>query len=197
MTETDTKPASESHNKYERAPAKRVFAEELRKITEQRRQSDDPSEKVPVEVLLPTGEWCSRAVIAGAMTEKTKSTSPNPFYRVKVSDPTGIHYISVGSYQPEALAQLAKISADSLPRWVVVIGKPSIYKAQDKNGEDRIYVSIRAESITTVDKDIRDQWILETCSATEARAEEHKDCLIGATYEQVQTMVATAKQAVQ
>ena len=54
---------------FEREPARRVFAAELRECRYQFREGDD--EKSPTFVLLPTGERCNRVFLVGTLTENT------------------------------------------------------------------------------------------------------------------------------
>ena len=54
---------------FEREPARRVFASELRECRYQFKDGED--EKSPTFVLLPTGERCNRIFIVGTLTEKT------------------------------------------------------------------------------------------------------------------------------
>jgi len=48
------------------------------------------------------------------------------------------------------------------PEYVAVVGKPRTYETDD--GETN--VSVRPESITVVDDDIRDRWVVETADRT-------------------------------
>ena len=144
---------------FEREPAKRVFAAELREAT--RTIKDSTDEKSPAYVLLPTGERCNRILIAGAITDKTRAGEQNIIYRARVSDPTGVFYVSAGSYQPEAMLQMTKIDTDT-PSFVVVVGKPNAYTSPD----GRVLVSVRVESIQVVDRATRDMWVADTAKAT-------------------------------
>src|SRR5512136_2214970 len=137
---------------FEREPARRVFAGELRESRIHFRDGDD--EKSPTFVLLPTGERCNRVFLVGTLTEKKKQGEQNLFYRARVVDPTGTFFIMAGSYQPEAMQQLARIEP---PQFVAVIGKPNLYQKPDAT----IMNSVRLESITVVDKNTRDLWILD------------------------------------
>ncbi len=103
---------------FEREPARRVFASELRECRYQFKDGED--EKSPTFVLLPTGERSNRIFIVGTLTEKSRQGEQNIFYRGRVIDPTGTFFIMAGSYQPEAMQQLAKIET---PAFVAVIGK--------------------------------------------------------------------------
>ncbi len=142
---------------FEREPARRVFATELRECRYQFREGED--EKSPTFVLLPTGERCNRIFIVGTLTEKQRQGDQNIFYRGRVVDPTGTFFIMAGSYQPEAMQQLAKVDT---PAFVAVIGKPNLYQTPD----GAFLVSVRVESITVVDKETRDLWILDTSART-------------------------------
>jgi RPA family protein len=142
---------------FEREPARRVFANELRECRYQFREGDD--EKSPTFVLLPTGERCNRVFLVGTLTEKQRQGDQNVFYRGRVVDPTGTFFVMAGSYQPEAMQQLARIET---PAFVAVVGKPSVYQTPD----GAYLVSVRVESITVVDKETRDLWILDAAKAT-------------------------------
>ena len=143
---------------FEREPARRVFAAELRECRYQFKDGED--EKSPTFVLLPSGERCNRIFLVGTLTEKQRQGDQNIFYRGRVVDPTGTFFIMAGSYQPEAMQQLAKIEA---PAFVAVIGKPSLYRKDDASTP---MVSIRVESINVVDKDTRELWVLDTAART-------------------------------
>ncbi len=142
---------------FEREPARRVFAGELRECRYQFREGED--EKSPTFVLLPTGERCNRVFLVGTLTEKQRQGDQNIFYRGRVVDPTGTFFVMAGSYQPEAMQQLARIET---PAFVAVVGKPSIYQTPD----GAYLVSVRVESITIVDKETRDLWVLEAAART-------------------------------
>ena len=143
---------------FEREPARRVFASELRECRYQFKDGED--EKSPTFVLLPTGERSNRIFIVGTLTEKTRQGEQNMFYRGRVVDPTGTFFVMAGSYQPEAMQQLAKIEP---PQFVAVIGKASIYQ---KDPASAPLVSVRIESINVVDKDTRDLWVLDAAKQT-------------------------------
>ncbi|MCU0629474.1 MAG: nucleic acid-binding protein [Methanoregulaceae archaeon] len=142
---------------FEREPARRVFAAELRETRIHFREGDD--EKSPTYVLLPTGERCNRVFLVGTLTEKKKQGEQNMFYRARVVDPTGTFFVMAGSYQPEAMQQIARIDP---PAFVAVVGKPNVYETPD----GATLISIRCESVTAVDKETRDRWVLDCALAT-------------------------------
>jgi len=148
---------------FEREPARRVFASELREVRLQFREGED--EKSPSFVLLPTGERCNRIFLVGTLTEKDRRGDQNVFYRARIADPTGTFFLMAGSYQPEAMQQIARIEP---PAFVAVIGKPNLFESQPGT----TLVSVRAESVTTVDRDTRDLWVLDAARATLRRLDE-------------------------
>lgn len=161
--------------RYEREPAKRVFAAELRETTHHFKEGTE--DKSPTFVLLPTGERCNRIFLIGPMTEKKKSEGDIVFYKIKVKDPSGFFYVNAGSYQQEAMHQIASIEfpADVQPGgpfpYVAVIGKPNVFQAPD----GRVLVSVRAESVAAVDKTMYECWILDTATRTLERIEATAD----------------------
>jgi len=142
---------------FEREPARRVFAGELRETRIHFREGED--EKSPTYVLLPTGERCNRVFLVGTLTEKKKQGEQNMFYRARVVDPTGTFFIMAGSYQPEAMQQIARIEP---PAFVAVAGKPNVYETPD----GATLISVRCESVTPVEKDTRDRWVLDCALST-------------------------------
>jgi RPA family protein len=148
---------------FEREPARRVFAGELREVKLQFREGED--EKSPSFVLLPTGARCNRIFLVGTLTEKERRGDQNVFYHARISDPTGTFFLMAGSYQPEAMQQIARIEP---PAFVAVIGKPNLFESQTGS----LLVSVRAESITSVDRETRDLWVLDAGRATLQRLDE-------------------------
>lgn len=142
---------------FEREPARRVFAGELRESRVHFKEGQD--EKSPTYILLPTGERCNRIFLVGTLTEKRKQGEQNLFYRARVVDPTGTFFVVAGSYQPEAMQQMARLEP---PAFVAVVGKPTVYEPPD----GAPLISVRCESITLSDKDVRDHWILDAACAT-------------------------------
>ncbi|MDK2974502.1 MAG: uncharacterized protein PWP08_873 [Methanofollis sp.] len=148
--------------RYEREPARRVFAAELREASHHFKDGED--EKSPTYVLLPTGERCNRVLFIGSMTHKEKRGEQNIFYSVRVADPTGTFFVNASQYQQEAMTQVSKIEP---PAFVAVVGKPNVYEAPD----GRVFVSVRAESVTVVDREMRNCWVLDAAEQTLRRIE--------------------------
>ncbi len=148
---------SRSYGAFEREPAKRAFAQELREARHHFKEGKE--EKSPTYVLLPSGERANRVFLVGTLTEKERKGDQNMFYQARIADPTGTFYIIAGSYQPDAMQQIARIEP---PAFVSVVGKPSVYETPT----GAALISVRAESITAVDADTRNLWILDTARAT-------------------------------
>jgi RPA family protein len=152
---------------FEREPARRVFATEIREVRHQFKDGKD--EKSPSYVLLPSGARANRIFFVGTLTEKERRGDQNVFYHARISDPTGTFFVIAGSYQPEAMQQIARIEP---PSFVAVIGKPNVYESPT----GAVLVSIRAESITVVDQETRNCWVVDAAKNTLDRL----DCM-GAT----------------
>lgn len=153
---------TQNARRFIREPAKRVFAAELRDIRFQFK-GDLQDEKSPSFVLLPTGERCSRVYIVGTLTERSQVGEQAVMQRARISDPTGVFFVTAGDFQRTAMYRLMtlEISAEN-PAIVAVVGKPNVFE----NQEGRFYVSIRAESVTLVDQPTRHLWIADTAQAT-------------------------------
>jgi RPA family protein len=145
---------------FERMKAARLFAAELKTTTvEVPKKGGDQYESQLY--LTQTGAKAARVMVVGTATEIEDIGTDNNFYRMRVSDPTGVHFVTAGQYQPEA-AKVMQELIQRLPVFVAVIGKVSLYN----NGENSTLVSIRAEQVSIVDENIRDTWLLETAKAT-------------------------------
>jgi len=143
--------------RYVREPACRVFANEFREVRLQFRDGTD--EKSPTYALLPTGIRCNRIFACGEMILKEKKGDENTFYAVRVKDPTGIFFVGAGSYQQDAMQQIARIEQGS---FVAVIGKPVLRNMDDGS----VFVSVRAESVFPVDRDTYRIWVDDAAEQT-------------------------------
>jgi RPA family protein len=151
MTEQNTS------RRYMREPARRVYANELREVRLHFRDGTD--EKSPTYVMLPTGIRCNRIFACGEMILKEKKGEENTFYSVRVKDPTGMFFVNAGSYQQEAMQQIARIEQGS---FVAVVGKPVVRSMDDGS----VFVSVRAESVFPVDRDTYRLWVDDTAEQT-------------------------------
>jgi uncharacterized protein len=125
-----------------REPAWRVTARELESALEEERGE---GERATTYLLSPFGARMSRVVVAGTLSpaEPIGRDETQPFWRARLTDPTGAVAVTAGSFQPRAMAQLRAATA---PRSAIVVGKVHLYRGRDGVG----FVSVRAEGIRAV-----------------------------------------------
>lgn len=140
--------------------AKRLFAYEFNHSTHKIEQE---GERAPTYILTPTGARCNRVFVVGVLLDKEEIKPDSNFWRVRVSDPTGVFVCTAGRFQPDALEALMEIEP---PEMISVVGKVNAYE-----GESRTFLSLRPESITAVDREVRDYWVYETAKRTLERIE--------------------------
>ena len=136
-----------------REVAKRIFAYELVRSTYQIQEEDSPK-----YVLTPTGERANRVFSVAVLLDKEEIGADTNFWRLRLADPTGTFFATVGRFQPEALEVVSEIN---VPELVAVVGKTRVFE-----GTSRKLVSLRPESIAVVDLAVRDYWVLETARRT-------------------------------
>ncbi|EQD68684.1 hypothetical protein B2A_00326, partial [mine drainage metagenome] len=119
-----------------REPAWRLFAAELLSATE---EEQGPGERPVTYLISPYGARIGRALMAGRLTpaERIGTDERQPFYRARLTDPTGEIAVTAGSYQPRAMAALLRLTD---PATVLVVGRPHLYRGRDRTA----FVSIRA-----------------------------------------------------
>ncbi|MFU8869398.1 hypothetical protein [Natronococcus sp.] len=136
--------------------AYRLFAAEYDDASLSYAESDE--ERAPNYVITPTGARLNRVFVAGTLTEVTSVN--DEMVRARVVDPTGAFVVYAGQYQPDELATLESLEP---PAFVAVTGKARTFQPDDA---DRVYTSIRPESIATVDADTRDRWVVSAAEQT-------------------------------
>jgi RPA family protein len=139
-----------------REVAHRVFAAEFDDATLSYSESDE--ERAPNYVVTPTGARANRLFVAGVLTELEELG--NGQLRARIADPTGVFVVYAGQYQPEALAALERLDT---PAFLALTGKARTFQPEDS---DRVFTSIRPESISEIDAATRDRWIVETSART-------------------------------
>jgi len=150
-----------------REVAYRLFASEFDDADFSYSESDE--ERAPNYVVTPTGARVNRLFLVGVLTEV--ETVSEDYLRARIVDPSGPFVVYAGQYQPEALAFLESAQP---PTFVAVTGKARTYQPDDS---DQVYTSVRPESISEVDADTRDRWVVATAEQTlerVARAAEAK-----------------------
>ncbi|MFD1599566.1 hypothetical protein [Halobellus rarus] len=139
-----------------REVARRLFAAEFDDATLSYSEGDD--ERAPNYVVTPTGARVNRLFAVGALTEVEQVNEE--IVRGRIADPTGVFVSYAGQYQPDAMGFLDRASP---PCFVSLTGKARTYQPEDS---DRIFTSVRPESINEVDADTRDRWVVAAAEAT-------------------------------
>jgi RPA family protein len=139
-----------------REVAHRLFAAEFDDATVSYAKSDE--ERAPKYVVTPTGARLNRLFAVGVLTE-VESVNEDVL-RTRVVDPTGAFVSYAGQYQPDAAAFFER--ADP-PAFVALTGKARTFEPEDG---DRIYSSVRPESVSEVDAETRDRWTVSAAEAT-------------------------------
>ncbi|WP_227134297.1 hypothetical protein [Halorubellus salinus] len=142
-----------------RETAYRVFAAEFDDATVDYQESDE--ERAPNYVVTPTGARANRLFVVGVLTEIEDVN--DDVLRARIVDPTGAFVVYAGQYQPDEMAALERLDP---PAFVAVTGKARTFQPEDS---DRVFTSIRPESITTVDAATRDRWVVRTAEHTVER----------------------------
>ncbi|ADD06635.1 rpa-associated protein [Natrialba magadii ATCC 43099] len=162
--------------------AYRLFAAEYDDAEFSYAESDE--ERAPNYVVSPTGARLNRMFAVGTLTEITSVN--DEMLRARIVDPTGAFVVYAGQYQPEALAVLEQLAP---PAFIAVSGKARTFEPEDG---DRVYTSIRPESIAEVDAATRDRWVVSTAEQTldrigtyaeAATVDAHGDALTDALHE--------------
>lgn len=148
---------------YTRSKSIRMFANELSAATETLTFSDD--DRAPKYQLLPSGARANRVFIVGTVTEIEDVGDGSEYWQARVVDPNGdTFFVYAGQYQQEAAATLSTLEP---PAYISVVGKTDTYEGD----EDEVYVSVTAESVSTVAESTRDRWVVETAKQTFDRIE--------------------------
>ncbi|GGN90588.1 hypothetical protein [Haloarcula pellucida] len=147
---------SEDGGPGRREVAHRLFAAEFDDADFSYSESDE--ERAPNYVVTPTGTRINRLFVVGVLTEVEQVNEE--VLRARIVDPTGPFVVYAGQYQPDALAFLESATP---PMFVAVTGKARTFEPEDG---DRVFTSIRPESISEVDADTRDRWVVQAAEQT-------------------------------
>jgi RPA family protein len=150
-----------------REVAYRLFAAEFDDATLSYAESDE--ERAPKYVVTPTGARVNRLFAVGVLTE-VESVNDDVL-RARVVDPTGAFVSYAGQYQPDAAAFFERTDP---PAFVALTGKARTFQPEDS---DRVYTSVRPESVSTVDAETRDRWTVSAAEATLRRVAAMADAL--------------------
>ncbi|WP_096391388.1 hypothetical protein [Halopenitus persicus] len=139
-----------------REVAYRLFASEFDDATLSYSESDE--ERAPNYVLTPLGARVNRLFAVGVLTEVERVNEETR--RGRVVDPSGAFVTYAGQYQPDEQAFLER--ADP-PTFVALTGKARTFQPEDS---DRVFTSVRPESLNEVDADTRDRWVVRAAETT-------------------------------
>jgi RPA family protein len=163
----DSDSDSEQGGAGRREVAWRVFAAEYDDSDFDYSESDE--ERAPNYVVTPTGARVNRLFVVGVLTEVEQVS--DDVLRGRVVDPTGAFVLYAGQYQPD---EMAFLESSDPPAFVAVTGKARTFQPEDS---DRVFTSIRPESINHVDADTRDRWVVQTAEQTLSRVSTFADAL--------------------
>ena len=139
-----------------REVAHRLFAAEFDDASLSYSESDE--ERAPNYVVTPTGARVNRLFAVGVLTEKEPVN--DDVLRGRLADPTGAFVSYAGQYQPDEMAFLDRTTP---PAFLALTGKARTFEPEDS---DRVFTSVRPESLNDVDGDTRDRWVVTTARAT-------------------------------
>jgi len=138
-------------------PAEWVFAQDF---SAARHTADAGDGRGGLYVVTPTGAWCRRLFIIGALTEKRGS---GDVMQARLADPTGAFQVSVDWQSPDAVETLGYIEP---PAFVAVTGRATL-----TGSGERACATVEAEALSVVNRTARDLWVLATAGATLDRLE--------------------------
>jgi hypothetical protein len=150
-----------------REVAHRLFAAEFDDASLSYSESDE--ERAPNYVVTPTGARVNRLFAVGVLTAVEAVNEET--LRARIADPTGAFVSYAGQYQPDEMAFLDRTTP---PAFLALTGKARTFEPEDS---DRVFTSVRPESINEVDGDTRDRWVVETARATLDRVRIFADAL--------------------
>lgn len=133
--------------------AARVFAGEFCRST---LCCSTPGQDSPLYVVTPSGAWCNRVFITGALTELTPAGAG---LRGRLADPTGVFDLTFpADARTDLTGMLRKVP---IPSFLSVNGK-----ARMAGGSTRSAPFIVVDSFRIVDRAVRDAWVARTAEIT-------------------------------
>lgn len=148
----------------QREPAQRLFATEFNAARVEIKGED---QYAPSYVVSPLGAKVNRLFVVGVLTDVENTGADGSMWKARISDPTGTFTLYSGQYQPEASQTLSELEP---PQYVAVVGKSRTYEPEPGS----VFVSIRPETITVVEEELRNQWVFDAAKATWDRIQAYK-----------------------
>ena len=156
-------------NRAKRQPAIRILAQEYSESTLKQQGS---GEFDPAFIITKLGAKVNRIVAMGLLElMERRESSSGLFWTGRIRDPSGLHFFSIGNFQPEEL----QIQADELlarfqqeePVLIMMIAKSSMRQSE----EGSIFTGLRPEEVTIIDSKQYANLLVEACDATMNRIE--------------------------
>ena len=116
-------------------------------------QGDDSHS--PAWVVTPGGAYCRFMFLSGALTEVSEI---GDMVHTRIADPTGVFNLVIGGRNTPLAETFRKLT---VPSFVTVTGRAQMYL---KDG--RIILSVRPDFVQSVNRQVRDQWVLATAQST-------------------------------
>ena len=156
-------------NRAIRQPAVRILAQEYSEST---LKQQGTGEFDPAFIITKLGAKVNRLIAMGLLElMERRETSSGLFWTGRIRDPSGLHFFSIGTFQPEEL----QIQADELlakfqqgePVLIMMVAKSSMRQSE----EGSIFTGLRPEEIVIIDTKKYANLLVEACDATMRRIE--------------------------
>ena len=160
-------------NRAKRQPAIRILAQEFSESTLKQQGS---GEFDPAFIITKLGAKVNRLVAMGLLElMERRESSSGLFWTGRIRDPTGLHFFSIGTFQPEEL----QIQADELlakfqqeePVLIMMVAKSSMRQGDDGS----IFTGLRPEEIVIINPKQYANLLVEACDGTLKRIESYRN----------------------
>ena len=160
-------------NRAKRQPAIRILAQEYSESTLKQQGSGDFD---PAFIITKLGAKVNRLVAMGLLElMERRESSSGLFWTGRIRDPTGLHFFSIGTFQPEEL----QIQADELlarfqqeePVLIMMVAKSSMRQGDDGS----IFTGLRPEEIVIINSQQYANLLVEASDATLKRIEAYRN----------------------
>jgi RPA family protein len=145
-----------------REPAWRVLSGEFNSV---KFMLKSEGSKEPNYALTPLGAMLNRVFVVGeAVGMDDLGDEDHSFYRIKITDPTGMFYLAIGQYQPTAMKAARDII---VPSYIAVVGKVRSFEPEGGG----LYLQIRPEAVYSATSELRNYWLLCAAKSLQNRLE--------------------------
>ena len=160
-------------NRAKRQPAIRILAQEYSESTLKQQGN---GEFDPAFIITKLGAKVNRLVAMGLLElMERRESSSGLFWTGRIRDPTGLHFFSIGTFQPDEL----QIQADELlarfqqeePVLIMMVAKSSMRQGDDGS----IFTGLRPEEIVIINPQQYANLLVEASDATLKRIEAYRE----------------------